>query len=619
MATKRRTSDVTPVSTPSQQDEADIVKEIGATPANDGSGDLLADETKVREAGAVDAESIRENRRVDEIVNKKRAGQKDVQFNSDDILEKYEGVIKYWPANTIDIIVKRVTGTPVEWMIQTRPRSGAELYTAILARHGRCEEAEYDVRLRDCGSAQRRGTGRITMPDTRDAPPSPSSSQGQPPMNAPPAASAASSTDPVAMMRAMFDMVQQIQRPQTPSTQPPPPPQTPSTDPMAMMRAMFDMVQQIQHPPQSGPAVPQAVPAPAPASFPGQSTDPMAMMKAMFEMVQQTQPSTSSSPTQPATAPTDPVAMMRAMFDMVQQTKPSTPPSPQPAPASTDPMAMMRAMFEMIQQMQPAQPAQPSPQPQMMGMPPVQPPPGTMFVPGFGFVPVDRLFSALSGTPAVSGPGPSGPGGPGPGPYRGPYGGPRPYYGGSQGHGPQEDPRYPPPQQPPSRPKTAAEEFKDAASVIDMAMSLAERFRPQAPAAEPSRTRGDDDDNPVKVMDVGGWPVIINKDDGSARKWETGVANIGNVLKWVSEQREAIQKANAEREGRQRPRQQSLPPGFVEVGPGYQPPRGYVAVPVDELPPPPAEMPPPITQQEEPPPPPPNRTWGVPPMPGDGG
>ncbi len=87
MATKRRTSDVTPVSTPSQQDEADIVKEIGATPANDGSGDLLADETKVREAGAVDAESIRENRRVDEIVNKKRAGQKDVQFNSDDILE----------------------------------------------------------------------------------------------------------------------------------------------------------------------------------------------------------------------------------------------------------------------------------------------------------------------------------------------------------------------------------------------------------------------------------------------------------------------------------------------------------------------------------------------------
>lgn len=421
-------------------------------------------------------------------------------------------------------------------------------------------------------------------------------------MNAPSAPPIASSTDPVAMMRAMFDMVQQIQHPQqpaAPSVQPPPPPQAPSTDPMAMMRAMFEMVQQIQHPPQAGSAVSQPVPAPAPASFPGQSTDPMAMMKAIFEMVQQT--STSSSPTQPVSS-NDPVAMMKSMFDLVQQTTKSSTPSspPQPAPASTDLLTVMQQAFEMFRKMQaPAQ--QPAPQ----QVPPVPTPPGMFHVPGFGFVPAERLFRVLGGGPTDPGPGS---GGPGPGPYRGPYGGPRPYY-----PGPQQDP-----QQPPQRQKTAAEEFKDAVSVVQTAVEIANQFRPQqeAPAAEPWRRGNDDDDNPVKVVDVGGWPVIVNKSDGSARKWETGVANMGNVLKWLAEQREAIQKANAAREGKQQQHQQQLPPGYVEVTPGYKPPAGYVAVPVDQLPEPPVEMPPPITQQEEPPK---NRTWGAPPMPGGGG
>jgi hypothetical protein len=129
----------------------------------------------------------------------------------------------------------------------------------------------------------------------------------------------------------------------------------------------------------------------------------------------------------------------------------------------------------------------------------------------------------------------------------------------------------------------------------------------------------------VKVVDVNGWPVIVNKLDGSARMWETGVANTGNILKWLAEQREAIQKAAVEREARQQRQQphQQLPPGYVEVGPGYQPPPGYVAIPVgqlgDQLPQPPADMPPPIGQQEEQQWEAPNRTWGVPPMPGHGG
>jgi hypothetical protein len=88
-----------------------------------------------------------------------------------------------------------------------------------------------------------------------------------------------------------------------------------------------------------------------------------------------------------------------------------------------------------------------------------------------------------------------------------------------------------------------------------------------------------------------------------------------DVLKWVGEQHETIQKAHAEQRREQAPK--VLPPGYVEVGPGYQPPPGYVAVPVDPpqeapqgaqqqpLPPPPAEMPPPIQ-------------WGAPTIPSEG-
>jgi hypothetical protein len=585
-------------STPAQQDEADIVAEIGATPSEDESGDLEIPEEKLHEVGAVDAESVLENRRVAEMVGKKRSGQQGVQFNVDNVIEKYEGIIKFWPPNTMDILVKRTTGTPVQRVIQSRPRSGADLYAAIMAIHGRYEEAEYDVRFFDSNDKQRRGTGRITLPDTRDTPPMPQPQlQGQPPMSpyyppqpgsiAPPAAP---STDPVAMMRAMFEMVQQMQRPpaavgvpapvlqQQPAVQAPP-----STDPVAMMQQMFRMFQEMQAP---GPVVPQPVPAPTPASFPGQSTDPMAMMQQMFRMFQEMTPQTAQAP----------------------QVQPQVVVA---APPSTDPLAVMQQAFAMFQKMQ--QPAAP-PQAQA-ATPPVQTPPGMFHVPGFGFVPAERLFQALGGTSAGSG-------GPGPGPgFRPPYGerpqygGSRPYYPGTQGHGDSSQQT-----QQQQRPQTVAEQFREATSVVEMAVSMAERFR-GGPAQAPPERDDRDDDNPVRVVDVGGWPVIVDRKDGSARKWETGVANFGNVLKWLAEQREAIQKSNTEREAKQR--RQQLPPGYVKVTTGYQPPAGYVAVPVDQLPPqeedlpqPPEHMPPPMTQQEEAPR---NRTWGAPSIPGDGG
>jgi hypothetical protein len=256
------------------------------------------------------------------------------------------------------------------------------------------------------------------------------------------------------------------------------------------------------------------------------------------------------------------------------------PATPSPPPQGSDPATMMAWMLQKMQQ--PPQSTTP-------------PPPDPMEMMG-------RMFEMFQKMQQVVQP-PSQPG-----PYRGP--GLRSYPGDSF--------RYP--SQAPAHPKTAAEEFRDAATIIETAVGIADRFRPQAPAADPSGYRNNnDDDNPVKVMDVGGVQVLINKDDGSARKWETGVALIPTLLKWAAEQREAIMKTQAEREAKQRRQQQSLPPGYVEVGPGYQPPAGYVAVPVDQLdsglPPQPENMPPPITEQESPPR---SRTWGAPPMPGGG-
>ena len=336
-------------STPSRQDESDIVKEVGATPANDGSGELEVDETKIREVGAVDAESVLENRRSEEMVGKVRAGQKGVLFNLDNILEKYDLVIKTWPPSTIDILVNRVTGKPVQWVIQSRPKSGADLYTAILANHGHAEEAEYEVRIIDATGKQRRGTGRITMPDTRETPPTQQQpQQGQPLMNYP----------------------YGQQPPQQPPTA-----QAPTVDPVAMMGKMFEIFRQMQ--PAQPTVVPQPTPAPPPASFPGQSTDPMAVMSKAFEMFQQMQRSAqpqpvAAQPQQPMQPSTDPMAVMSRAFEMFQQMQPQPQPGqpaqpgqPPPASPSTDPMAVMQESFRLFQQMQP--------QPQAQA--PVPPPP----------------------------------------------------------------------------------------------------------------------------------------------------------------------------------------------------------------------------------------------------
>jgi hypothetical protein len=270
-----------------------------------------------------------------------------------------------------------------------------------------------------------------------------------------------------------------------------------------------------------------------------------------------------------------------------------------------------------------------------------------MNVPGFGFVPVDRLFASITGQQLVAADPQAQPQ-----VRSGPYRGPRPSYyaGGGQpaptGYGPGYDPSAPPPGSPyqppppPQPPHSAADQFRDAISLVQTVVDMADRFRPQEQAAPPPPPPEPEKEvSHIQVIDTGPAKLVLNRADGTARFWETSWANMDKVLKWVGDQREAIQKSQNERETRQAqaaapPR--ALPQGYVEVVPGYQPPPGYVVgppvdprqipqtyvqvqpVPVQQqpqqqpLPEPPAQMPPPITEEPK------RRTWGMPPIPGGG-
>ncbi|KKM80155.1 hypothetical protein LCGC14_1342820, partial [marine sediment metagenome] len=329
-----------------QQDEADIVAEVGAE-HDEESGELVADEAKIREVGAIDASTVIENERLQAIVNRKKAGEKKVIFNADDLLTEYETLIKVWPVNTFDISVKRLTGSALEHVITSRPRTGAELYNTLMAMHGQFEEAKYAIKFFDTAGKQFRGNSQITLPDTR-----PQQGQGQP-MTAPP-----------------YQHPPPVYNPQTGQWYTPQPPPQQGAPPQA----------QPQQPDPPQPPAQVFVPPPPPGP------DPVAMMQQIWKMLQQ-------QPQQPQQA--DP-----------QQGVPQQPPAQVfvPPPPGPDPVAMMQQIWNMLQQQPPQPPAQtgsaqppPSqanPMAAMMGMmgapPPMEPPPGTIWLPPFGFVSLER-------------------------------------------------------------------------------------------------------------------------------------------------------------------------------------------------------------------------------------
>lgn len=297
--------------TPAQQDEADVLEEVGAV-RDEETGDLVVDEATVRELGAVDATSVRENRRLDRVVQKKRAGEKDVPFNTKDPIVIYGSLLRYWTPDSIDITVKRLLGGATTML--SRPINGAALYEAIVHFHGQHAETEYEIKFTSSGKYQ--GIGRITMPDTR-----PAGQQGQPvyhqppPPQYPPPQQAAQlpyvgsvapqapppASDPMAMMNQMFQLFQQmqasVQPPPQPQFQPPPPAMPPMPSPqanpaeaMAWMQQAFGMLQKMQQGTTPAQVVVQPAPPPPPASPAGGIAETMVVMKQMFEMFQSMQP-----------------------------------------------------------------------------------------------------------------------------------------------------------------------------------------------------------------------------------------------------------------------------------------------------------------------------------------
>ena len=592
-----RSERVAPVGTPAQEDEADILEEVGGE--RNESGDLIADEAAVRAVGAVDAESVLTNRRMKDVVDKKRGGMKGVTFNTDDLLASYEVLIKEWPPNTIDITVRRMTGTQVTRTITSRPRSGVELYEALKLIHGQYEEAEYEVKCLDTNQKQYRCTRRITMPDTRAAPP-----QGQP-------------------MQTFYPNGAPVPPGYSPQPAPgfyppapgyPPPPGYAAPPPPA--QGHQPPPQQQQQPLPQPPAAPQQAPAVQmmPPSFDPSSM--MTMMDQLFQLFVRLQ-ATGQPPPQPT-----PQYLQYAPPPQAPMMPP--PPSPQASPAEQfEWMQRAFGIFQQItqQQQQQQQPAQAPahrepPQPQYVQAPPAaQAGPTTRPPPGFvwGWFPEFSSFALIPEPNNGAGAGSS------PGPFR-----PRPAYlpQGDQARAaytwPHQQQQH---AQPPPRVKTPREQFqesigfvREAASAVEEMQSLLPGFGGQHEAPEPQAV--DDDDNPIKIIDTGKGRIAVNKSDGALRWAETGMMVLPDVLKWLGEQHQVIQKAHAERQQPQQQQPRQLPPGYVEVGPNYQPPPGYVAIPVDQqspLPPPPTNVPPPIQTATEP-----RRAWGSPTIPDQG-
>src|SRR5208282_2547451 len=311
------------------------------------------------------------------------------------------------------------------------------------------------------------------------------------------------------------------------------------------------------------------------------------------------------------------LAMQKQMFDMMLAMQPK-PAAAAPATAAAAPSAaapdattlltMQRQMFEMMQQMQAAvaghaPPSQPQPPPAAPAAAP-QTTDSTAAMLTMQKQMFDMMLTMMQTAQRGSAGGPPPPGGP----YY------RPRYG-----GPAHDPNAPhqPPYGAPQRPQTPSEQLREAASVFRDFRRVADELGFGGTAAEPDPP--EDDDTPVRVIDMGPAKGVINRSDGSLRGVETFMANLPDILKWVGEQRAEIRKAN-ERVNERKQQQQRLPPGYVEVTPDYVPPEGFVAVPVDQIPPaaqeslpePPAEMPPPIAEQPTAPP---KRAWGMPEVP----
>ena len=441
-----------------------------------------------------------------------------------DVFAQYEDVVRN--CGPVSVYVERKGAQPGVWLLDHYPQNGPELYAALRHLHGQSLSSEYELKFRSGGD--QRGSGHVTLP------------------------------------HMPATLPQQVPPPQQ-YVQPPP--------------------QQLQY---AAPAQQYAPPQPPPPA-PPQQTSPAdqyaafyAMQRQQLELLQEMQRTAAAGQQIPPPPPLPPPAQ-----PVMQPPPVAPPPSGTPADQYAAFYAMQRQQLELLQEMQRTAAAgqqQPHAQTQPVAQPQQQPqrpqgPPGTVWVADLQqFVRLDVLYQAMTGERPSGGSG-----------YRAPPGPSSPYY---RGDAPPPDPAQPtygrsayaPPVQQPQREKTPMEVMREAITLTQTLVSMADQVRPPQQAVAAPEPEEPDDDSPVRVVDLGGAKGVFNVSDGSTRFMESIIANVPGVFKAAGEAWESARKARAEEEARRQQQKPQLPPGFVEVGPGYVPPEGFVAIPVGHVP-----------------------------------
>lgn len=311
----------------------------------------------------------------------------------------------------------------------------------------------------------------------------------------------------------------------------------------------------------------------------------------------------------------DPMSMFRQMFELVQSVQPQTQPAPvwaqqphqpsmPPPPTNPDPASMMKWFQEMFAIVRQAQPA-PAPVAHSQTAAPTVPNlPNTPAPPGYVYrwlpesnccvlEPVNNPRSPMSRDHQRERP-----------PYYAPRGEPHE----RDQYARERDPYARPNQGPP-------DPLRESMSTIRRAMALREELDSLLGGGQHNggqrfdETAAQDPDSPIEVVDTGNGKIIYGRQDGNIRGWDTLLINLPEMFKKGGEYVDKISKtAAAERQRREQTEQQQLPPGYVRVVEGYEPPQGFVAVPMrqtarmreQDLPPPPAHVPPPIEDEPAP-------------------
>ena len=297
---------------------AEIDEQVRGLGSAQDDGTVLLTEEQVEELGAANAEAMQSNMAQAQVAGKKKNAQPNVSWGTQDATLLYDQVVRLWPPSTLQIHVVRLSGgNPIAIFVRGEPRTGQELYEAVLTQaHRQSEESEYKITIKDKQNGLYKGIGRIYLPDTRGDP--------NIPMNGPQGRPAPLS--PFASFGAPASMSQPVMPPMPPPAMPQPAPSALHTDPviaqlLAHMQSLTQHVVQMSQKP-AAPAFQPAAPAPPPpppvAAPPAMGVQPPPPEGATFFMPGVGWVQRAQSP-RPEPAPMSAIDQMRASLDTVGQ------------------------------------------------------------------------------------------------------------------------------------------------------------------------------------------------------------------------------------------------------------------------------------------------------------